>query len=225
MTPSATETNDARRFKRSIWIAASFVAVLWLIQLVSALFELDLLEYGIYPRRFSGLIGIALAPLIHGSFSHLFANSLPIVVLGSALLYGYPRSAPWVLGWLYAGSGLGVWLFARHAYHLGASGLAFGMMFFVFTIGALRWDRRAIALSMLVFFLYGGMVWGILPTEPDISYESHFFGALLGVVLAIVYRNNDPAPPRKRYSWEDEADTPFLEPDNESAQEGPGTHH
>ena len=143
--------------------------------------------------------------------------------LGSALLYGYPRSAPWVLGWLYVGSGLGVWLFARQAYHLGASGLAFGMMFFVFTIGALRWDRRAIALSMLVFFLYGGMVWGILPSEPDISYESHFFGALLGVVLAIAYRNNDPAPPRKRYSWEDEADTPFDEPDKASGQEDPGT--
>ena len=75
---------------------------------------------------------------------------------------------------------------ARDAYHIGASGLTFGMMFFVFIIGAIRWDRRAIALSMLVFFLYGGMVWGILPTDPKVSYESHFFGALIGVVLAIL---------------------------------------
>lgn len=220
MTQPVTDANDERRFHQSIRIAASFVAVLWLIQLLAVLFDLDLLEYGIYPRRLSGAIGIVFGPLIHGSFSHLFANSLPMVVLGTTLLYGYPRSAQLVFGWLYAGSGLGVWLFARNAYHVGASGLAFGMMFFVFTIGALRWDRRAIALSMLVFVLYGGMVWGIFPTQPDVSYESHFFGALLGVVLAILYRNRDPAPPQKRYGWEDEGDTPLDGADNESVQNG-----
>lgn len=221
MTQSVTDANDARRFRQSIRIAASFVALLWLIQLVAALFDLDLVEYGIYPRRLAGAIGIVFAPLIHGSFSHLIANSLPIFVLGTALLYGYPRSARLVLGWLYAGSGLGVWLFARNAYHVGASGVAFGMMFFVFTIGALRWDRRAIALSMLVFFLYGGMVWGIFPTQPDVSYESHFFGALLGVVLAIVCRNRDPAPPQKRYTWEDEEEPPIDGADTGSNQGDP----
>ena len=107
---------------------------------------------------------------------------------------------------IYFGSGIGVWLFARETYHIGASGLTFGMMFFVFTIGAIRWDRRAIALSMIVFFLYGGMIWGILPHDPGISFESHFFGALIGITLAIALRNRDPAPPEKRYSWEDEED-------------------
>ena len=219
MRQPVTDANDARRFRQSIRIAAGFVALLWLIQLVAALFDLNLVEYGIYPRRLAGAIGIVFAPMIHGSFSHLFANSLPIFVLGTALLYGYPRSARLVLGWLYAGSGLGVWLFARDAYHVGASGVAFGMMFFVFTIGAIRWDRRAIALSMLVFFLYGGMLWGIFPTEPGVSYESHFFGALLGAVLAIVCRNRDPAPPRKRYSWEDEEESPTDGADAEYAQD------
>jgi membrane associated rhomboid family serine protease len=108
---------------------------------------------------------------------------------------------------VYAGSGLGVWLFARDASHIGASGLTFGMMFFVFTVGALRWDRRAIALSLIVFFLYGGMIWGIFPYDPQISYESHFFGAVIGVVLAVLLKNHDPAPPRKRYSWEEEGET------------------
>jgi membrane associated rhomboid family serine protease len=204
MTGFTTEANDARRFRRAIVAATTFVALLWLIQLDSAVFDLNLVPAGIYPRRLSGLLGIALAPLIHASFTHLLANSLPIVVIGTALLYGYPRSTRLVLACLYGGTGLGVWLFGREAYHIGASGLATGMMFFVFTIGALRWDRRAIALSSIVFFLYGGMIWGVFPTDPQVSYESHFFGALLGVALAVVFRNMDPAPPEKRYGWENE---------------------
>ncbi|MCK5662394.1 MAG: rhomboid family intramembrane serine protease, partial [Thiotrichaceae bacterium] len=90
--------------------------------------------------------------------------------------------------------------------HIGASGLTFGFMFFVFAIGAIRWDRRASVLSMLVFFLYGGMIWGIFPSKPDISFESHFFGAVIGIVLAILLRNYDPHSPEKKYSWEDEDD-------------------
>jgi len=113
---------------------------------------------------------------------------------------------PHALAVIYLGSGLGVWLFARSAYHIGASGLTFGMMFFVFTIGALRWDKRAIALSLIVFFLYGGMIWGIFPTTPGISFEYHFFGAVLGVAMAVLLKNRDPAPPHKKYSWEEEQD-------------------
>jgi membrane associated rhomboid family serine protease len=78
------------------------------------------------------------------------------------------------------------------------------MLFFVLTIGVLRWERRAIALSLVVFFLYGGMIWGILPEAPDISFESHLSGALIGIVLAILLRHLDPEPPRKQYSWENE---------------------
>ena len=103
-------------------------------------------------------------------------------------------------------SGLGVWLFARSSFHFGASGLTFGFMFFVFVIGALRWDARAIALSCLVFFMYGSMIWGIFPTEPNVSFEYHFFGAAVGVAGAILLRRLDPKPPRKRYDWEDESE-------------------
>ncbi len=127
-----------------------------------------------------------------------------MLVLGTALLYGYPRSAKIVIPAVYLGSGFCVWLFAREAYHVGASGLSFGFMFFLFTIGALRWDRRAIALSMIVFFLYGGMIWGIFPSEPGISFESHLFGAMIGLGLAVVLRRYDPYIPDKRYDWEDD---------------------
>lgn len=202
---------DSNSLRRSFLLAVSFALLLWLIKFADMIFGFDLVQYGIYPRHSDGLMGIVWAPLIHGSISHLFANTAPIIVLGTALLYGYPKSAKIVIPAIITGSGLGVWLFARSAYHIGASGLTFGMMFFIFTIGVLRWDRRAITLALLVFFLYGGMIWGIFPLAPEISFESHFFGAVTGVVFAFLLKRRDPAPPEKRYSWEDE--------DEESTQE------
>jgi len=113
---------------------------------------MDFAQFGIRPTQVDGLYGVMLAPLIHGSWSHLASNSVALLVLETAPLFGYPRSAKIVLPILYLGTGLCVWFFARPVTHYGASGLTFGMMFFVFTIGAIRWDRQAIALSMLVFF-------------------------------------------------------------------------
>ncbi len=187
-------------------IVLLFTLELWLIKIVEVLTASHFYLYGIYPGHLSGLSGILLAPLIHASFAHLFANTPPLLILGTALLYGYPKSAKIVIPGIITGSGLGVWLFARESYHIGASGLVFGFMFFIFTIGIIRWDRRASVLSMLVFFLYGSMIWGIFPANPDISFESHFFGAISGIILAILLRNYDPYLPEKKYSWEDEED-------------------
>jgi membrane associated rhomboid family serine protease len=197
---------DRRRLKRSFIIAGGFTAMLWMIKIVEEIAGINLVEYGIYPTHLQGLQGIVLAPLIHSSFSHLFANTPPLLILGTAVLYGYPRSARIVIPVVYLATGIGVWLFGRPAWHIGASGLTFGFMFFVFTIGALRWDRKAIALSMTVFLLYGGMIMGIFPDRPNISFESHLFGALAGLVLAVLLRNTDPRPPEKKYGWEDEND-------------------
>lgn len=127
---------------------------------------------------------------------------------------GYPRSSKFVFPIIYFGTGLMVWLFGRESFHIGASGLSFGFLTFVFVIGALRWDKQAIALSCLVFFLYGGMIWGIFPSQPGISFESHFFGAILGVFCAIIFRNFDPKPPQKRYDWEDETEEPIDHDEN-----------
>ena len=207
--------DDRNRLRHSFYLATAFAALLWIIKSVEIIFQLDLVHYGVYPLRPGGLTGILTGPLIHGSWSHLFANTLPVIILGTALLYGYPRSAKIVLAAVYLGSGLGVWLFAREAYHIGASGLTFGVMFFLFAIGALRWDKRAIVISMIVFFLYGGMIWGIFPSEPGISFESHLFGAIAGVVLAVVFKNHDPAPLEKKYSWEDEAADEIDEGDDD----------
>ena len=197
-------TSDTKRFRIAFVIAFSFALLLCVFHLVGYLGEFDFTQFGIYPRRAVGLVGILCAPFIHVSVSHLFANTPPIIVIGTMLLYGYPRASKVFLPVVYLGSGLAVWLFAREAYHIGASGLAFGMLFFVFTIGVLRWERRTIAISLLVFFLYGSMISGVIPGAPEISFESHLSGALIGILLAFLLRHRDPESPRKQYSWEHE---------------------
>ncbi len=195
---------DKRRLSNAFTVALLFTLLLWVLKFTEYFTATDFIQLGIYPRRATGLIGIICAPLIHSSFAHLFANTAPIILIGTMLLYGYPRAARVLLPVVYLGSGISVWLFARESYHIGASGVAFGMLFFVFTVGILRWDRRAIALSLVVFFLYGGMILGVLPIQQDISFESHLSGALIGIMLAFRLRQHDPAAPRKQYSWEQE---------------------
>lgn len=199
-------TRVNNRLKHSLLIVVAFVALLWVIEIADRGLELGLYRLGVYPGELHGLSGILFAPLLHGSWSHLASNSFALLLLGVALLYGYPRATRPVLALVYIGSGIGVWLFARHSYHFGASGLTHGMMFFIFTTGILRGDRLSVALSMIVFFLYGGMVWTIFPQEPGISYESHFFGAACGVLAAFLFRDRDPRPAEKKYSWEEEDD-------------------
>ena len=202
MTTERTTT----RFKKALTVSLYFVALIWLIKCIDWFTPLDLRSLGIYPRTLNHLPSIIVAPLIHGSFSHITTNTPALIVLGTSLFFGYPKAARYVMPLIWILSGLGVWLFARDSFHFGASGLTFGMMFFVFTAGALRWEPRAIALSCIVFFLYGGMVWGIFPTDPAISFEYHFFGALVGVISAILFRKIDPPPFQKKYSWEVEDD-------------------
>ncbi|NIR31766.1 MAG: rhomboid family intramembrane serine protease [Gammaproteobacteria bacterium] len=136
----------------------------------------------------------------------MFANTLPLLVLGTAAFYGFPRAAALALGMIWIGSGLGVWLTGRESYHIGASGLTHGLMFFTFTMGLLRRDRLSMALAMVVFFLYGGMVWGIFPRQPNISFEYHFWGAVVGLACAFVVYRLDPLPPPRRYGWEEDTE-------------------
>lgn len=205
MNSRMTSPNDpSYRLRKAFVATLTFVGLLWAIKVVQFLGGLNLVQYGVFPRHLASLDGVLWAPLIHGSWSHLMSNTPSILVLGTTLLFGYPRAARIVLPTVYLGAGFAVWLFARSSYHIGASGLTFGAMFFVFTIGVLRWDRQAIALSMIVFFLYGGMIWGVFPGDPSISFETHFFGAAIGLALAFALRSSDPPKPRKRYSWEDE---------------------
>ncbi len=196
---------DEKKDGFNYWILypTAFLAFLWLIKLYEIMAGISLYKLGVLPRHISGLIGILTYPLIHASISHLLSNSLPFLILGTGLFYFYKESAMKVFWIIYFGSGILVWIFARTAYHIGASGVIYGMGSFVFFSGIIRRDTRAIALALVVTFLYGSLVWGFLPIDASISWESHIFGALIGFVCAFVFKKKDVY---KRYDREDEPD-------------------
>jgi membrane associated rhomboid family serine protease len=204
--PAYTGSEQMRaHFRLAARIAFGFLAVIWLIYLMHWGLDLEPEPFGIRPRQWAGLPGIVFAPLVHASFAHLIANSPPLLVLGTAMLFLYPNSALRVLPAVYFGTGIAVWLFGRESVHFGASGLVYGLVSYVFVAGLLRRDRRAIAASLVVCFMYGSLAWGLLPTEFGVSWETHLAAALIGVASAIKLRRLD-VPPRKRYVWEGEDD-------------------
>lgn len=196
--PARLEPASLARLRTTAKVVGAAVAMLWLIHLLFVISVWDPAMLGILPRATTGLVGVVTAPLVHGSWAHLLSNTPTLLVLGIALLYGTPHAARLALPLIWLGAGIGVWLFAREAVHLGASGIAYGLLFFVFLMGILRRDKRAIALALLVFFLHGSMIWGILPLAPGISFEYHAFGALAGIIAAILLRRRDPLPSRRR---------------------------
>ena len=197
---------DITRLKRAFFTVFFFTVLLWVIEVLKHFFSLDAYMLGVRPQNVLGLVGVITAPLIHASFEHLVSNTPALLILGTALLFGYPRSCWLVLVAVWLVAEIGVWFTARPVYHFGASGLTYGVMAFIFIIGILRRDRLAITLSLLVFFLYGTMIWGIFPHQPGVSFETHLWGAGLGTMCAVLFRNRDPSPLPKRYSWEDEED-------------------
>lgn len=207
--PRAQAQADRYRFRKALFVSGVFIALLWWIHMLQAWLGQSLLGLGVRPGELVGLIGIVAAPLLHGSTGHLVANTLPLLVLGTLALATYPRAAPRAVVAVWLLSGLGIWIFGRESSHIGASGLTHGLMFFLFALGLLRRDRPAIAAMFIAFFLYGGMLLTVLPGDPQVSWEAHLFGAISGVAAALLWRRLDPAPARKRYSWEDEEIAPL----------------
>lgn len=198
---------DRRRFFTGLLISVGFIAVLWWIKMIETWLGTSFSALGVHPRTLPGLVGVLTAPMLHGSIGHLINNTLPMLVLGTLALSIYPKASKPALALIWLGSGVGIWIIGRESSHLGASGLSHGLMFFLFLLGILRRDRPSIAAAMIAFFLYGGMVLTILPGDPQISWEAHMSGAFCGVLAAVLWFRRDPAPPRKRYSWEDEDDS------------------
>jgi len=187
----------------SMIIPGIFVILMWLVKIVEILFELNFSDSGIFPLTVKGLPGILFSPFIHADIKHLFNNSLPLFFLSIALFYFYSEVALRVFSWTYILTGLLVWVAGRTAWHIGASGLVYGLASFLFFSGIIRKYFRLIALSLLIVFVYGSMVWGIFPgTYKDVSWESHMLGFFSGVVLAVWYRNEGPQNPV--YDWMDE---------------------
>lgn len=165
-----------------------FVGCLWLIKIIEVKFLQNFVTYGLYPRRVEGLTGIITSVFVHSDWKHLFNNSIPLIVLGWSLVHFYKEVALKVVIGVVLMGGLWTWISAREAYHIGASGLLYGMFSFLLFSGFIRRNKQLVAISMLVAFLYGSLVWGILPYDYKISWESHFWGVIAGFSLAIYYR-------------------------------------
>ncbi|PJB58339.1 MAG: rhomboid family intramembrane serine protease [Bacteroidetes bacterium CG_4_9_14_3_um_filter_41_19] len=143
-------------------------------------------------------------PFIHGGWSHLMANTVPFLVLSTALFYFY-REISWkVLIGIWLLSGMWVWFGGRPSWHIGASGVIYGLSAFLFLSGIIRDVKGLAALSLIVAFLYGSMIWGVFPDffpkEKNISWEGHLGGLVSGVIMALYYRTQGPQ--RRKYSWE-----------------------
>jgi len=208
MEVNKQDSNSERlRIRFSFYIPTLFIAIIWLIKFAEISFDMDLSGLGIYPRKFFGMIGIVTAPMIHSDLAHLFSNTIPLLLLFAGSIYFYRAIAFRVFFLIWLINGIGTWLIARPSFHIGASGLIYGLVCFVFFSGIIRMNFRLLAISMLVTFLYGSMVWGILPelTEfRNISWESHLTGSLAGIFCAIYFRNLGLQ--RERYDWQDEED-------------------
>lgn len=207
-----------RNFQFSLKAALWLTGLLWLILIVDDLLGLGLNRFGLRPRDFSGLLGLITAPLLHGGAEHLFSNTAPLIVSFTAILYLYPRSSLRVIPLIWVGSGLLAWLIGRPSLHFGASGFIYGLLAYVFVSGILRLDMRSVGVSIMVWFLYGSMIWGVLPIRPNMSWELHLSGALIGVALAIVFRRWDITP-LKRYDWEDDDRVPDWFPQEETTRD------
>jgi membrane associated rhomboid family serine protease len=197
--------------RKQLWLKAFktalfFIVVLWIVFVLNIFLPVlspfaDLRRYGIHPREISSLYGIVTTVFLHGSLSHIISNTLPLLLAITALFGNYPKTAKKVMVLSILLTGLLVWLFARSANHIGASGLLYSLLSYIFISGFIRKDIQSIGISLVIAFFYGSLIFGIIPDKTYISWESHLFGLLTGIFLAWLYRKRD-FPVYK--SWDEE---------------------
>ncbi len=184
------------KFSNSV-IVVPFLAVfaIWFVYWLEVKFGYNFNKYGVFPQTVKGLRGVLFSPFIHSSTTHLFNNSVPLVVLLISLFYFYKKVAYKILLIGTLATGLLTWSFARESYHIGASGVVYMLFSFIFFSGIIRKYYRLIALSLIVIFLYGSMIWYVFPIKERISWEGHLSGFIVGLVLAFTYRKIGPQKP------------------------------
>jgi membrane associated rhomboid family serine protease len=189
-----------------------FVLLIWIVFWVEVQFNLSFNYLGIFPKTFVGLRGILFSPFIHGSVEHLYHNSLPLFILSLALFYFYRPIAWKVIIYGILLSGLITWGIGRPSYHIGASGLIYVLASFIFLKGIRTKYFRLVALSLIVVFIYGSMVWYVFPVKENISWEGHLAGLITGLLFAFLF--NPKLEMVEKYDWEradyDEENDPFL---------------
>ncbi len=207
--------NEKKKLIYSLIVPTAIIISIWLIKLGEYILNTNFGFLGIYPLKAEGLPGILFAPLIHADLKHLYANTIPLFLLSTALFYFYKEIGFRILLLIYFTTNVWVWIIARDAWHIGASGLIYGLFSFIFISGIIRKNNRLMALSMFIIFLYGGLIWGIFPNniQREISWESHLMGLISGVVYAIYYKKQGPQ--KTEYQWnedenEDEDDKYYM---------------
>lgn len=182
-------TKDVLKFRRSVGYTFSFVMLIWLVKIIESYLEIDFGLLGIYPRTLKGSVGIFLSPFIHGDFFHLFSNTVPLIILGIGLFYFYDKIAFNVVLLIYLMTGFWVWVAARDAYHIGASGIVYGLLTFILFSGFFRRNPQTLAISFVILVLYGGSFFaGIIPSSNGISWESHLMGGIAGIFCAVYFK-------------------------------------
>lgn len=214
------ETEKIALAKKRVWLALIpailFVSIIWLVFLIgqTLLDRVDIMRLGLTPGEITGLRGVIFSPLLHSSVSHLWSNTLSLLILIWFLFYFYSKIALNVFAALWIISGVVTWLIGRNALHVGASGLVFAMLFFLFFSGIFRKYIPLVAVSLIVAFIYGGSVWSILPIteliDASISWEGHLSGAISGLLMAVVYRREGPQKPEVVWEEEDEEEDEEL---------------
>lgn len=187
---------------------------IWVVYIIEIGFGLNFNSYGIYPKTIIGLRGILFSPFIHSDTKHLLNNSVPLFVMLCSLYYFYYKIANKVLLFGLIIAGFLTWSFARPANHIGASGIIYFLVSFIFFSGIFRKHYRLIALSLAVVFLYGSMVWYVLPVEESISWEGHLSGFIIGLMFAVLFKKIGPQPEIFEYTPNEEFDKLFDDDGN-----------
>lgn len=184
------ETKEVNAFLNAARIPIYIILVMWVVHIAKLATDTNITHFGIYPRTISGAKGIIFSPFIHGDFSHLISNTIPMFVLGLIVFTFYRRVAIVSFLLIYVFTGFSVWLFSSSmAHHIGASGVVYGLLSFVFWSGIFRQNIRAIVLALVVLVLYSGYFFGILPDQEGVSWESHLFGAIIGIIVSFIFKS------------------------------------
>ncbi len=186
--PLVKMQESRNHFFRSLRIPALFLVLMWGVHLFQALLGFDFGQFGLYPREVFGLRGVLFSPLIHDDFPHLISNTAPMFLLAATTLFFYPRIALRSMTMIYVLTGVAVWVFGRKVFHIGASGVVYGLVSFLFWMGIFRRSLKSIILAVIVVFLYSSLFLGILPNQEGISWESHLLGGLVGIFVAYWYK-------------------------------------
>lgn len=203
---------DKKRILISFLFPFLFIVLIWAVKGIEIITGSDFSQLGVKPLHPEGLIGIITGPLIHGDWKHLVNNTFPILFLSWALFYFYKEISYKVFLLIYLISQFWLWfLYLRPAWHIGASGLIYGLASFLFVSGIIRKNKNLMAISLLVVFLYGSLIWGIFPIEEHISWEGHLCGLVAGIILAFYYKDFGPPKPKSVIDdEEEEEDEEFL---------------